>query len=429
MILKGSQRGGCFQLADHLMNERDNDHVTLYDLRGFVADDLRGALAETHAISKGTQCRQYMFSLSLNPPKQANAREEDLVKAAELAEQKLGLGNQPRAIVFHEKEGRRHAHAVWSRIDPTNMRAINLPHFKNKLTALSRELYLQHDWNLPDGLRRDGGKSPLNFTLEEWQQAKRLDLDPREIKQSFQQAWERSDGSSAFKNALEERGYFLAQGDRRGFVAIDIHGEVYSVPKWIGIRTKAVREKLGDPHDLPSLDEARLDFREKLTTKLRTFIQDVRHKQRDDLQPLQEERNKLVERQRLERKELMEHHQRRWKQENAQRQARTAKGLRGLWERMTGKHALIKAENEKEAWQALKRDAAERDKLVIHHLDQRQTLQKDIRKLRLSHIQERKLLHREMHQTTRLADQRAATVERSKSNEHIKQPRFRGVDR
>ncbi|MCH2068868.1 MAG: relaxase, partial [Shimia sp.] len=107
------------------------------------------------------------------------------------------------------------------------MKAINLPHFKNKLRDLSRELFLDHGWVLPDGLATYGNKSPLNFTLEEWQQAKRQGLDPREIKQAFQQAWERCDSQVGFKNALEDRGYFLARGDRRGFVALDVDGNVY----------------------------------------------------------------------------------------------------------------------------------------------------------------------------------------------------------
>ncbi len=102
------------------------------------------------------------------------------------------------------------------------MRAINLPFFKQRLTDLSRELYLSHDWPLPEGLQSHGGKSPLNFSLAEWQQAKRLDLDPREIKQVFQDAWARSDSALGFARALEERGFFLAKGDRRGHVAIDL---------------------------------------------------------------------------------------------------------------------------------------------------------------------------------------------------------------
>jgi len=33
--------------------------------------------------------------------------------AIEQAEHKLGLDSQPRAVVFHEKEGRHHAKVVW----------------------------------------------------------------------------------------------------------------------------------------------------------------------------------------------------------------------------------------------------------------------------------------------------------------------------
>lgn len=35
MILKGSQRAGAGALASHLMNDRDNDHVTVLEIRGF----------------------------------------------------------------------------------------------------------------------------------------------------------------------------------------------------------------------------------------------------------------------------------------------------------------------------------------------------------------------------------------------------------
>lgn len=65
MILKGSQRGGAAQLAAHLLNQKDNDHITVQELRGFMAGDLHGALSEAHAIAKcGTRCKQYLFSLS-----------------------------------------------------------------------------------------------------------------------------------------------------------------------------------------------------------------------------------------------------------------------------------------------------------------------------------------------------------------------------
>ena len=51
MILKGSQRAGPRQLAVHLLNDRDNDHVEVQELRGFVAGDLHGARVEAQAIA------------------------------------------------------------------------------------------------------------------------------------------------------------------------------------------------------------------------------------------------------------------------------------------------------------------------------------------------------------------------------------------
>ncbi|MDQ7079018.1 MAG: relaxase/mobilization nuclease domain-containing protein [Robiginitomaculum sp.] len=297
-------------------------------------------------MAKGTKCQQYMFSLSLNPPQNAEVSEADLIKAADQAEERLGLKNQPRAIVFHEKEGRRHAHVVWSRIDASKMRAINLPHFKQKLTDLSRELYLDHGWKLPNGLRRDGVKSPLNFTLAEWQQAKRLKLDPREIKQVFQEAWSQADNGKAFKNALEERGYYLPRGDRRGFVALNIEGEVFSIPKWVGVKTKEVRARLGKENDLPPLDQARADLASKLTDKVKTLMRDVKARHDEELRPLFKDRQAMAEAHRMERKQLALKQETRWKKENAVRLAKLNKGLRGLWQKISGKSRRIQKDNE-----------------------------------------------------------------------------------
>ena len=115
MILVGNQRGGARDLAQHLLKE-ENDHVELHELRGFSSETLHGALNEAHAVSQGTRCKQFLFSLSLNPPKNERVSTDAFERAINQAEARLGLNGQPRAVVFHEKEGRRHAHAVWSRI-------------------------------------------------------------------------------------------------------------------------------------------------------------------------------------------------------------------------------------------------------------------------------------------------------------------------
>ena len=126
-------------------------------------------------------------------------------------ETQLGLVDQPRAIVFHEKEGRCHAHAVWSRIDADTMTAKQMSFFKEKLRGVSRELYLEQGWTMPRGLENAAERDPRNFTLAEWQQARRQGIDPRWLKQAVQECWKRSDSQQAFARSLEERALFLAK--------------------------------------------------------------------------------------------------------------------------------------------------------------------------------------------------------------------------
>jgi len=116
MILHGNERGNGAELARHLMNARDNEHVTIHDIQGFMSDDLFGAFAEAEAMSCATQCQKYLFSLSLNPPEGADVSIAAFEATIERIADSLGLTGQPRAIVFHEKNGRHHAHCVWSRI-------------------------------------------------------------------------------------------------------------------------------------------------------------------------------------------------------------------------------------------------------------------------------------------------------------------------
>ena len=237
MILQGSQRGGAKDLARHLL-KTDNEQVEIHQLRGFIADDLVSALQEIHAISKGTRAKQPLFSLSLNPPPSENVPTADFLKAIDRVEDQLGLAGQPRMIVFHEKQGRRHAHAVWSRIDVRRMKAILLPYTYYKLRDLSRALFIEHGWTLPRGYMNAQARDPKNFTLAQWQQAKRIGQDPRAIKEALQDSWAISDTQGAFQQALAARGYVLAKGDRRGFVVLDHHCEVYAIAKWVGVKAK-----------------------------------------------------------------------------------------------------------------------------------------------------------------------------------------------
>jgi hypothetical protein len=370
MILKAKERGDASQLARYLLSVRDNEHVELHEVNGFSSDDLKEAFSEADAIARGTRCKNYLFSMCLNPPEGAAVSKATFEDTADQIEKKLGLESQPRAIVFHEKDGRRHAHVVWSRIDTERMRAV------------SRGLYLEHGWDMPRGLQDRRLRNPLNFTREEWQQTKRIDLDPREIKTVFRQCWENSDNRTSLEQAFKERGFLMARGDRRGFVALDYRGEVYSLSRYAGVKLKELEARLGDRQHLPSVDQVKGRLAKGMTRKLEGFIKEAHRDAKQRYAMIDFRRTEMVARHVDERKTLSQMHERRWLAETNERAERLPSGITGLWRRLTGEYAMIKKQNEQELIGAWQRDRAETDTLIAGQLDERQILQRDIKRRR-----------------------------------------------
>ena len=90
MILDGNKRGSMMEMAGHLLNGDENDHVEVHEVRGFVADDVMGAMKEVDALCRGTKARQGLFSVSLSPPQNENVRVEVFEAAIAM---RSGLGS------------------------------------------------------------------------------------------------------------------------------------------------------------------------------------------------------------------------------------------------------------------------------------------------------------------------------------------------
>ena len=262
MILKGSARSGGSDLATHLLNAYDNERVELADIRGTIADDLHGAFAEFEAVASGTKAKKPLYSLSVNPSEPLTR--EQYIEAVEAIENKLGLTEQPRAIVFHTKEGREHCHVVWSRIDGTEMKAIHMAHDRRKLCDMAVRLAEQYGHELPEGLkawkqREQFKKDKLEATLAENAQQKKSGITPEQRREEITAAYREADSAVAFRHALEERGYILARGDRRAFAVVDRFGDVHSLSRYlkdVSRKDMRARMKTLDPASLPSVAEA-----------------------------------------------------------------------------------------------------------------------------------------------------------------------------
>lgn len=278
MILKGNIRAGGQELARHLMNDRHeidpeasfqppkigNERVELAELRGFAADDLAGAFAEIEGVAAGTNCTKPIYSLSINPSQPMSR--EDYGHAIERIEQKLGLQDQARAVVFHVKDGREHCHVAWSRIDLERMQARHMEFDRQKLRETARELVRDFGHDMPKWLGEDRGTDRFKdrfeaVSLAEKGQQERSGIDPAERRTAITEAYRQSDSATAFRSALQEHGYELALGDRRAFVVVDRAGEVHSVNKQIdGAKPKEIKARLHIEQireDLPTVQEAK----------------------------------------------------------------------------------------------------------------------------------------------------------------------------
>lgn len=379
MILKGSQRGGGQELAVHLMRTDENEHVELHELRGFAADNIAGAFKEAQAVSRATRCRQFLFSLSLSPPETEDVPVETFETAIERIEKKLGLDDQPRAVVFHEKDGRRHCHVVWSRIDAETMTARHMSFYKTKLMEVSRELYLEHDWKMPRGLADSSLRDPANYSLSEWQQAKRAGHDPRAFKDAVQDAWAISDGRPAFESALRERGLWLARGDKRGHVLVDTSGEVYGLARTLGRRAKEVRARIGKESELPSIANIKQRIADELSPVVRKHISEARQSWKDLSATLAFKKTAIRDRHRAERAELLNVQKERAVKEAKARADKFPRGLKALWSHLTGKLSRLKQENELHAKACVERDRRERQSVMSRQLKERRKFQAHIK--------------------------------------------------
>ena len=382
MILKGSQRSGGKQLGLHLLKTEENEHVEVHEVSGFVSESVLGAMNEAYALSRGTKCKQYLFSLSLSPPAHESVPVQVFEKVLADVEERLGLTGQPRIVVFHEKEGRRHCHAVWSRIDAATMTAKELPFFGMKLKQLAKQVFLENGWNMPRGYESAKLRDPRNFTLDEWQQAKRAGLNPRELKAAIQDCWKSADNVNAFAAALEERGLYLAKGDRRGFVAMTIDGDVFAISRMIDAKAKDIAARLGDAASLRSVAETQRHIAEQIAPRLSRFIADAKRIAHARMEPLIAKREALKVQHQAERQAFDKRIEARWNEEQRNRASRVRKGMAGVWDFLTGRYFKVRKQNEMEMTFARERDSHERHSLIQSQMKDRQALQAVIRKNR-----------------------------------------------
>jgi hypothetical protein len=413
VILKASQRSGARSLAAHLLNARDNDVVEVHDIRGVSTDaDLTRAFVEMDAQARGTRSTKPLFSVSFNPPVQGDASIRDFEAAFAKVEEQFGLEHQPRAVVFHEKEGRRHAHVVWSLIDLERGKALEVKFFKNRLRDLSRALYLEQGWKLPDGLKQerrekshDKEREHEDFTLADQQRAKRAGLSPEAFRKLVKETFERSDSRQALAAAFAEHGLYLAKGGR-GFCLVDTAGDVHALARASGYKKREVETRLGSPDGLPSVEQVQQVIeRRKMRERFERTMGELRTQHAKERNLLKARHADLLAKHAQQQDQLRRRHWRRQMEEERARAGRLQGGVTRLFDRLTKlKDRLLGREEgtpkaiAKEREESRRRDLRERDDLRKQHRLERREFRREHVELKARQQEEQGQLRKDLMQ-------------------------------
>jgi len=255
LITKAKSRDNAGQLADYLLHEEPGEHVEVAEMRGFAATSLRDAAIEMEMLASGGRAENPFYHMQVRCAPGENLTREQWLDTADRMEAALGLGEHQRWVVFHELDGERHLHVVWNRVHPETLKSAHMGHDYAKRMEVARELEIEF------ALRRVPFQGrTATFNQSEMEQARRQDADPAEIREAIREAWQQADSGMAFASALDERGFMLAKGDRRDFVAVDAFGCVHSIGKrTTGATAAEVRARLADinPERLLDVEQAR----------------------------------------------------------------------------------------------------------------------------------------------------------------------------
>ncbi len=271
MIVKGGSRSGAAFFARHLMRADHNERVAVMEIRGLVARTVAEALREMEAIAHGTHATRHFYHASLNPDPGETLTPAQWVQATDILEHALGFTDQPRFVVEHEKGGRIHRHAIWSRIDADTMTALpdGLNYRAHERAARAIEQAFGHQAVpsvlVPAPARGTSRPSRRPNDMESFR-AQESRIDPEAMKAEITALWHAADSGASFAAALAAHGHLLARGDRRDFVLVDRAGDDHSLARRIaGVKAAALRARMADidRNALPSVAEARALARRK----------------------------------------------------------------------------------------------------------------------------------------------------------------------
>ncbi len=211
------------------------------------SDALRAANGGSKAGRKASAGNVYAYSLAWaigENPKQAEQEQCALetLKA-------LGLKDHQALIVAHDDTDHKHIHVLANLVHPE----------KGTIASVHNDALTLSEWAEDYELKRGVVHCPArikNNDLREQGEYVKHKPDKAYVSDSVQALYSASGNGAQFRDALEDIGYQLGRGDRRGFIIMDDGGGVHSLSRQLkGQRAKDIKAFMSDL-DLSALPTA-----------------------------------------------------------------------------------------------------------------------------------------------------------------------------
>jgi hypothetical protein len=218
------------------------------------ADRLKDQAGVVKTGRKSTSGAVYSYSLSWHPEEKPTR--EVMQESAMTVLQRLGLSDHEAVFVAHNDTEHPHVHVICNVVHPET----------GKLVAPSYDYLTTSNW--AEKLEKDNGKIYCEQRVinnerrrAEAKQDRQLALvKHREARSEraklIEQLFLQSKNGKDFQTAIQDEGYTLSKGDRRGFVLVDEHGKVHSLSRQIkSLKAKEIQEKISDVEDVRNAQE------------------------------------------------------------------------------------------------------------------------------------------------------------------------------
>lgn len=209
------------------------------------ADRLKEQAGVARTGRKSSAGHVYAFSLAWHP--EENPQKDHMLGAAFETLELLGLKEHEAVIVAHQETDHPHIHVICNLVSPKDGRTAVPSYDRLTLSKWAQEheektgkIYCEKRVENNEK-RREKATADRQMALVKGREEKHSAAD------QVQDIYRRCDSGKAFQAALQEAGFTLARGDRRGFVLVDDQGKVHSLSRQLqGQRAADIKARLSD---------------------------------------------------------------------------------------------------------------------------------------------------------------------------------------